>query len=238
MAGADLMVQRALDYLEQELGPYIAEFDPRRTPGAPGAYYVPNRSFDLADGAVAWAMIRRHRPRRVLELGSGFSTLLIRDALKRNGPGSIHVVVDPSPSTPELLRCADFDLKTISAGDLPGSEFDELAENDVLFIDTTHTVKVGGEVNEVFLERFPRLSSGVLVHVHDVFLPYEYPREFVEGLHYYWAEQYLLQAFLAFNSEFETLVPNHFLLTDHASEVRDLFPSGAVAGSSFWFRRK
>src|SRR5271167_4677535 len=81
MVGAELVGQRGMAYLAEELRPYLAEFAPRRTVGAPGEYFVPNGSFGLADGAVAWAMIRRHRPRRVLELGSGFSTLLIRDAL-------------------------------------------------------------------------------------------------------------------------------------------------------------
>jgi hypothetical protein len=85
------------------------------------------------------------------------------------------------------------------------SWFNSLRENDVLFIDSTHMVKIGGDVVYLYLEVLPRLNSGVLVHTHDIFLPLEYPRDWVLKNHWFWSEQYLLQAFLAFNDQFEVL---------------------------------
>jgi hypothetical protein len=228
-------------YLEDELGEHLAEFAPAAT-GDAGDYFVPNGSYDEVDGALLWAMLRRHRPRRVLELGSGYSSLLIRDALDANasdGPRAQHIVVDPFPR-PIVLgpSNAPFDLRRISAGDLPAAEFEALAGGDVLFVDTTHTVKVGSEVNRIVLDALPLLRPGVLVQVHDIFLPWEYPRHLVEGLGYHWAEQYLLQAFLAFNEAFEVLVAAHLLVRAHRDALDRLLPLPPREASAFWLRRR
>jgi hypothetical protein len=233
--GVELDHERALAFLG-ELGDGLRELRPEATP-ASGRYHAPNGSFDVVDAAVTWATVRRFRPRRVLELGSGFSTLVIRDALRANGDGAHHVVVDPFPRPGELGDTGAFDLRTISASDLPASEYAALGAGDLLFIDTTHTVKVGSEVNEIVLRGLPRLAAGVLVHIHDVFLPYEYPRRLVEGQGYHWAEQYLVQAFLAFNEQFEVLAPMHMLMREHRDELAALMAAPDVESSSLWLRR-
>jgi hypothetical protein len=238
MPGVDLDEARALDYLRSELSQHLAEFAPRNVPAGPGRYHEPNASFEGADSALTWAIVRRHRPRRVLELGSGFSTLLIRDALAANGDGTSHVVVDPFPRSDDLGDDRHFDLRRVSASELPIHEFERLEANDILFVDTTHTVKVGSEVNHIALEGLPRLASGVLVHFHDIFLPYEYPRRLVEGLGYHWAEQYLLQAFLAFNERFQVLVPVHALTREHSAELAQLVTPCDTEASSLWLRRR
>src|SRR5581483_11082477 len=97
---------------------------------------------------------------------------------------------------------------------VPAERLDEhvitgLGLGDVLFVDTTHTVKTGGDVTRIVLEFLPRLAPGVLVHLHDIFLPYEYPREWVVQERRAYAEQYLLQAFLAFNPTYEVVFPAH-----------------------------
>ena len=123
---------------------------------------------------------------------------------------------------------------------MPLSEFEALEAGDVLFCDTTHTVKLGSEVNYLILEVLPRLAPGVLVHFHDVFLPWEYPRKWPLQSRWYWSEQYLLQAFLAFNPAFEILFASQLATRAEPERVAALIP-GFVPGSSvpasFWIKR-
>ena len=117
--------------------------------------------------------------------------------------------------------------------------FSQLQSGDILFIDSSHTVKIGGDVNYLFLEVLPRLKPGVIVHVHDIFLPFEYRRDWVQDEFRFWNEQYLLQAFLAFNSEFEVLLANAYLNHCHQEDLKAAFPNLlSWASGSFWMRRK
>ena len=117
--------------------------------------------------------------------------------------------------------------------------FQSLESGDCLFIDSSHVVKTGGDVNFLFLEVLPRLKPGVLVHIHDIFFPFEYPREWITEQRRFWTEQYLLQAFLSFNIEFEVLVSSNYLQTYHSAELEQIFPlTKPWQGGSFWMRRK
>ena len=117
--------------------------------------------------------------------------------------------------------------------------FSQLDSGDILFIDSSHTVKIGGDVNYLFLEVLPRLKPGVIVHVHDIFFPFEYRRHWVLDEFRFWTEQYLLQAFLTFNSEFEVLMANYYLSRYHKEHLRAAFPDlPRWIGGSFWMRRK
>ena len=110
---------------------------------------------------------------------------------------------------------------------------------DILFIDSSHTVKIGGDVNYLFFEVLPRHKPGVIVHVHDIFLPFEYRRDWVLDEFRFWNEQYLLQAFLTFNSEFEVLLANSYLNHYHQEDLKAAFRNlPSWAGGSFWMRRK
>jgi predicted O-methyltransferase YrrM len=246
LGGVDLTADSSFRFLEDDLADLLREYDPPlHHDGTAGDFHLLNGGYQSVDAEVLYAMVRRVRPQRVLELGSGFSSLVIADALNANDPGSgrgHHTAVDPFPRPQQLGYRTDseIDLRRVSAADLPVSDFTALEPNDILFIDTTHTVKVGSEVVTIFLERLPILKPGVLVHVHDVYLPWDYPRELVEGLDYHWAEQYLLQAFLAFNSAFEPVVANHLACRTDPARMRSLVPSFADAsahGTGFWFRR-
>ena len=117
--------------------------------------------------------------------------------------------------------------------------FSQLESGDILFIDSSHTVKIGGDVNYLFLEVLPRLKAGVIVHVHDIFFPFEYRRDWVLEEFRFWTEQYLLQAFLIFNSEFEVLMANSYLNHYHRPDLKAAFPDlRRWIGGSFWMRRK
>src|SRR5439155_21723522 len=118
--------------------------------------------------------------------------------------------------------------------------FSQLQADDFLFIDSSHTVKIGGDVNYLFLEVLPRLNPGVIVHVHDILFPFDYRRSWVMEEFRFWSEQYLLQAFLAFNSEFEVIFCNSYLAYYHLEEFKATFPTSPWwdGGGSFWMRRK
>jgi hypothetical protein len=241
LPGVDWDLDRQLEFV-RTLAPALEEF---RTPidGAIDPWdYAPNLSYTEADAAVLYAMVRTAKPKRIVELGSGHSTLITARAARRNateGAAPTLEVYDPFPSVvtdelPGLTR-----LERIGAQQVPLSVFESLEAGDVLFVDTTHTVKVGSDVNFIVLEALPRLAEGVHVHLHDIFLPYEYPQQWLEDYGLYWTEQYLVHAFLLFNSGFEVLAAMHALQRDRRDAMAELLPP-AVAdwpGGAFWMRR-
>jgi hypothetical protein len=176
-------------------------------------------------------MIRHFLPGRILEVGSGYSTLAARLAKA----GRLECI-EPFPQ-PWLHRVADR-LIVSPVQDVPLSEFESLEANDILFIDSTHVAKIGSDVVFVFLQVLPRLKAGVVVHVHDIFLPFETPRSWVKDLLIFWNEQYLLGAYLAHNRDWEVLAANHWLGRTQPEAMLRLFPmADPPGGSSFWMRR-
>src|SRR5581483_6898051 len=146
--------------------------------GRPGEYFLLNSMFIGVDGAVLHCMVRHFRPRRVVEVGSGFSTAVSAAALLANARetsvlGEL-IAIEPQPrpelraGLPGLTRLVDTPVQA-----LPFSFFDALDDGDVLFIDSSHVLTIGSDVQHLFLEVLPRLRRGVLVHVHDIFLPDE-----------------------------------------------------------------
>lgn len=245
LAGLDFDPAAQLRFLERELASHVAEFDPPLEPtGTPGEFHLRNETYGSVDAEVLYAMVRRQRPRRIVELGSGASSLVIATAARRNaaeGSRPAYVTYDPYPRADleRSLRGAT-DLRPVSATDVPLADFEALEDGDVLFVDTTHTVKVGGDVNYIVLDVLPALRPGVVVHFHDIFLPFEYPREWVAEHGYYWAEQYLLQAFLAYNDRFEVLFSARAVAREYPAElarvVRSFGPRNRP--TSFWLRRR
>jgi len=235
-------VDAQLQLVRDRLGPAMAAFRPPRGAGGDRFRYADNDSYTVPDAAVLYAMVRTLRPRRVIELGSGHSTLATAQAARENAADGHPLtleVFDPFPSvvTPELPGLER--LERLSAQQVPLETFDRLGSGDVLFVDTTHTVKVGSDVNHILLEVLPRLAPGVVVHLHDIFLPYEYPKVWLEDYGLYWTEQYLLQAFLAFNSGYEILASVYALKRERPREMAALLPPGdwEGRGAAFWMRR-
>ena len=175
----------------------------------PDDFYLENRFFGAVDAEILYCLIRSRRPRRIFEIGSGFSTLLAGHAVYRNereGSPCELVAFEPYPSealrrgAPGVSRVVERRLQ-----DVPLETFGELSDGDVLFIDSSHVVAPGSDVCLELLEIVPRVKRGVLVHLHDIFFPHEYPRRWLLDNHYFWTEQYLLHAFLSFNSAFRVL---------------------------------
>jgi predicted O-methyltransferase YrrM len=198
------------------------------------------RPFRGIDALVAYCMVRHFQPRLIIEVGSGFSSVLLGQAAARNKSSAL-ICIDPFPS--ELLRENSISvlrsLVETKVQELDVEFFSQLDSGDILFIDSSHTVRIGGDVNYLFLEVLPRLKPGVIVHVHDIFLPFEYRRDWVLDEFRFWTEQYLLQAFLMFNSEFEVLMANSYLNHYHRADFKAAFPGlPSWKGGSFWMRRK
>ena len=243
MRGIDLALERQVALVEDELRPYLGEFDPPEHPtGDAGEFHLANGSYPPVDADLLYALVRHLKPRRVLELGSGHSTLvtcMAAAANERQGHPARVECFDPHPSvvsasTPGVAR-----LEPVPAQRVPLAEFEALEAGDVLFVDTTHTVKLGSDVNFIVLDVLPLLQPGVVVHFHDVFLPREYPRAWVEDLGLVWAEQYLLQAFLAMNPCYEVLLAANALAAGHPDVLAGAVRSWRLRGmpGAFWIRR-
>ena len=235
MRGIELDLDACVGYL-QGLERLLGEFVP------PPGFVWDNRMYGPVEADVLYAVVRHHHPRRVIELGSGFSSLIIAAALRRNADDGHHgsyTAYDPYARDFVRRGVHPLALESVSATDVSPSEFEALEQGDLLFIDTTHIVKVGSEVNRLILDVLPALTAGVLVHIHDIFLPYEYPKGFFErGL--YFNEQYLFQAFLAENPHWEVLAPLYALARDRPQELARLVGSftPGVGPGAFWIRRR
>ncbi len=205
-------------------------------------YYFENEFFNLSDAVVLHAMLRWLRPRRLVEVGSGFSSAVILDADDQFLSGELACTfVDPFPKRlMSLLTGSDRERHLVvdkPVQDVPLETFQTLERDDVLFIDSSHVAKVGGDVNYLLFEVLPSLREGVVVHVHDIGYPFEYFRDWVYAGRA-WNESYLLRAFLMFNSDFSVLVFNAFLASFHSAEVEKHLPQWDGRGGSIWLRRE
>ncbi len=241
LVGIDMNDAMQLDLLRNHFPKLRREYDefPVEPTGEPGRFHFNNGLFDGTDALVAYCMIRHFKPRLIIEVGGGFSSLLAAEAIAKNKNSAL-ICIEPYP--PDFLRQGFPGLHSLiekKVEEIDIGFFSQLESGDILFVDSSHTVKIGGDVNYLFLEVLPRLKPGVIVHVHDIFLPFDYRRDWVMDELRFWTEQYLLQAFLTFNSEFEVLMANSYLNRDHQEDLKATFPNLASwRGGSFWMRRR
>ena len=203
---------------------------------ATAGYCWDNPFFPNLDALTYHGMIRTHRPHRVIEIGAGFSTHVAAQALKLNECGELLVIKPyPGPKLFELREQISLAEKPLQR--IPDSVFGALEAGDILFIDGSHVCKTGSDLNYLMFTILPGLPRGVLLHFHDIFLPYEYPVEWTVGRGWAWNEQYLLLAWLMANSERTPLFGTHALICRHrecvAQDLADL-DIGRLSGGSFW----
>jgi len=228
--------------LVKELTPYRPELEKL---SLDSSFDFDNGFFSGFDAASYYALIRHLKPRRVLEVGGGYSTRIAEKALTRNRADGIESslkCIEPFPEKRLTDAIAQINLICKPVQDVPKEVFQELEANDILFIDSSHTVKFGSDVCYLFLEILPALRSGVWIHVHDIFFPNDYPAEWLIQQRLALNEQYLLEAFLAFNTNFQIALANHWLCLAYASQARELLPVTneilpKTPGSSFWIRK-
>jgi predicted O-methyltransferase YrrM len=195
-----------------------------------------NDYFSGFDAAVYYSLIRYLKPKRVIEIGGGYSTRIAAKALTRNADGGLLTCIEPNP---ERLNghARNVELIQKRVEEIDVDFFSQLEANDILFIDSSHTVKFGSDVCYEFLDVLPVIRPGVWIHVHDIFFPHDYPAEWVLKRRLALNEQYLLEAFLSFNREFQVALANHWLTLDHAAAANELWTDNAMS-SSFWFYRR
>lgn len=237
--GIDWRAEDQIRLLEEFASKYKSEYDafPRTRTAVPHQFHLSNPSFTGVDGEILYCMIRHFRPRRIYEIGSGNSTYLAAQAVLKNQEecGQACELVAHEPYPTDVLRAGFPGLTRLEARpiqELPLEHFQALEPNDILFIDSSHVLKIGSDVQYEFLEIVPRLKPGVIVHFHDIFLPAEYPREWVLKHKIFWNEQYLLQAFMAFNDAFEILWGGSFMHLRHPEVLERHI--GSYVGRRFW----
>lgn len=218
---------------------------PRNKTSIPYRYYVNNCGFESVDGEILYCMIRHLKPKKIFEIGSGNSTYLSAQAVLKNKEDNGHecelIAFEPYPN--DVLKAGFPGLSKLiptKIQDIPLSEFGKLKENDILFIDSSHVLKIGSDVQYEYLEILPRLNQGVIVHAHDIFLPAEYPREWVLKDYTFWTEQYLLQAFLVFNDSFKVLWAGSYMHLKHPDKLETTFSSykrDERWPGSFWIKK-
>lgn len=242
LPGIELRTEAQLG-LAAELAPLVADFSPPATAVAGHRYFAENPAYGAGDARVLQAILRHRRPKRVVEIGSGYSSALILDVVDEHLRGDVEVTfIEPYDQLlRSLLRTEDLDrVELVSAPiqDVDPVRFELLEAGDVVFIDSTHVVRTGGDVTRDVFEILPRLRPGVAVHFHDLFYPFDYPEAWIrEGRA--WSESYLLRAFLTYNQAFEIMLFPHQLLMTARDRLTTVWPSVAHDGSgaSLWLQR-
>jgi predicted O-methyltransferase YrrM len=204
-------------------------------------YYERNSQFGWLDSRALFCLMRLIRPSRIVEVGSGYSSLLMRDINDRFLKGNARLTfIEPYPRA-FLVQGAEagrYELIRKRVQEVDQAIFDSLESGDILFIDSSHVSKTGSDVNHLFLNVLPRLAPGVYVHVHDVFLPEDYRKEWAIDENRSWNEQYLLQALLVENPNFEVVFGSLFAFRRFPELVSAAIGQPAFGGGSFWIRRK
>ena len=239
--GIDYREKAQLELLA-DIAPHIRAIDyPVDDPGDGQTYFYNNDQFPALDAEFLHAALCHFRPARMIEVGSGFSSLVTASVNRTVLGGALEFAcIDPYPRQ-FLIDGVDgiTDLVVSRVEDVDPTYFDRLGDGDILFIDPSHVSKVGSDVNHLFFEVLPRLKPGVVVHVHDIFLPDAYPQDWVLAQNRNWNAQYLLQAFLQFNDRWQILWASHLMGTRHAHAVEAVFARvpRLGRGGSFWIRR-
>ena len=254
LVGIDINEDGQMKLLQRFQLSYKNEYDkfPINRTATSHEYFLKNGVFQCIDAEILYCMIRHFKPRRILEVGSGNSTYLMAQAVAKNREQDCQyacdlVAIDPYPNStlqagfPGLSRLIDQKVQSV-----PLSEFTALSADDVLFIDSSHVLKTGSDVQYEYLEILPRLAKGVIIHIHDIFLPEEYPKGWLLDHHRFWNEQYILQALLSYNDCFKVLwmarhmrVTHHDALAEAFRSYSSLKAEGAtwVGPASFWLKK-
>jgi predicted O-methyltransferase YrrM len=207
--GIDLNIENQLQLLN-ELKAYHQDIQYEDTPTEAYLYYFDNPFFSYSDATILHCIIRHFRPQHIIEIGSGYSTACMIDTILHNQVSTTITAIDPEMTRLNNLlseRKPQNTLKQIAqkVQEVDQQIFTTLKAHDILFIDSSHVSKVGSELNYLLFEILPILNSGVIIHFHDIFNNFQYPKEWIqEGIHF--NEQYLLRAFLQYNHQYEILL--------------------------------
>jgi predicted O-methyltransferase YrrM len=217
-------------------------------------YYGESFSYPYVDGVVLHAMMAKFRPKNVIEVGSGSSSVCMIDASAQHQIGTRFTFIEPDPRLclDKVLNKEDYDRYGVSlvekrVQDVPPAEFRKLEKNDILFIDSSHVSKAGSDVNYLLTEILPILKTGVIIHFHDIYYPFEYTREYLLDMKLVWNEVYNVHNFLLFNSSFKILFFGDYMrhkVKENASFVSGLPQAGTspllrhpMRSKNLWIQR-
>jgi predicted O-methyltransferase YrrM len=228
--------------LLESLLPFYGGFPWSEPPQDRRRFHMNQRAFRAGDAIVLHGLMRLLKPKRIIEIGSGFSSALILDTNEHYLDNSTRLTfIDPYPGRLKaLLRDSDMattDIVARPVQEIPVELFGELGAGDFLFVDSSHVSKVGSDVNRILFDVVPVLQPGVVLHFHDIFWPFEYPQDWIFGGKF-WNEAYLLRAFLQYNTRFEVLLFNSFLAHAHQSFLQEQMPEFLSGPSgSIWLQK-
>jgi predicted O-methyltransferase YrrM len=239
--GVDLRTDEQIQ-LVHEFANYYEEMPFKADKQAEIRYQFENDYYCYTDGIILYSFIRHFKPKRIIEIGSGYSSAVMLDTNELFFDNKIELLfIDPYPERLNSLmtevdkrqvKVIESDVQLVSL-----AVFEKLEAGDILFIDSTHVSKTGSDVNYILFEILPKLRKGVLIHFHDVFYPFEYPREWVfSGIN--WNEDYILKAFLMYNDKFEIKLFSEYLHKHHKASFKHLPLSYKNTGGNLWIQKK
>jgi len=245
LPGIDLNTSVQLDILQKfHYNNELTAFPMDNPNGPDRQFYYNNPSYAPGDSEYLYSMIRHIKPGRMIEIGSGNSTLIAIEAIKKNivegGKVTEHICVEPYLQP--WLEKTNAKIIRQKVEDLGADFFKSLGKDDILFIDSSHIIRPQGDVVFEYLELLPLIKPGVIVHIHDIFTPKDYLHRWIYQEHLLWNEQYILEAFLTLNKDFEIIGALNYLSHNHRELFSSKFPVFASQGNgepgSFWIRRK
>jgi hypothetical protein len=228
----------------QRLSQHLGRFPFARERSQEFRYYTDNPAFGISDASIYFAMLLEYRPRRIIEVGSGYSSACALDTVERYLDWGVNLTfIEPYPELlHSLMRPGDMERVRIvphPAQEVALDEFDSLLAGDMLFIDSTHVLKTGSDVQFELFDLLPRLKPGVLIHIHDIFWPFEYPKRWVVDEGRSWNELYGIRALLMYQDVFEIVYFNDYAGRYLRAEIVDAHPGLLEnTGGSLWLRKK
>jgi len=242
LPGIDLNVNGQLTLLAQcNYSSELSEIPDKKTNST--EFYYRNGMFGHGDADYLYNMIRYFKPGKFVEIGSGFSTLMARKAMQQNSVSEAgyhceHICIEPYEA--KWLDGSGARIYRKRVEEMEKQVFNMLGRNDMLFIDSSHIIRPGGDVLMEYLEILPSLQPGVIVHIHDIFTPFYYPREWMVNKRLFWNEQYLVEALLTMNTKYEVISALHYLWTEHTEAFSAKFPKvtrNNALPCSLWIRK-
>jgi hypothetical protein len=204
-------------------------------------YYFDNDFFGYTDAVMLFSVIRFFKPKKIFEAGSGFSSALMLDIREKFSLNMELNFIEPYPKRlNSLLKKTDYqniNIYQIAIQNFEMNKFEDLESGDIFFVDSTHVSKTGSDVNHILFNILPKLKKGVIIHFHDIFYPFEYPKSWVfQGRS--WNENYILRAFLMNNKNYEILIFADYLHKVHPEAFEKMPLCYKNKGGSLWIRKK
>lgn len=220
---------------------YYKDFSPNPEKNGSRLYFYNNDMFGFGDAFFLHCVLRHFKPTNVIEVGSGYSSALMLDTANEYGLETSFTFIDPYSTTIRQVLAnkpaGQYSLIRQEIQFVDPKLFESLEENDVVFIDTSHVVKIGSDLSTLLFSVLPVLPKGVIIHIHDIWYPWEYPEKFLmEGRAY--NEIYFVRAFLQFNSDFEIMFFNSYVAQEFSAFISESMPRlSKNSGQGLWLRK-